>query len=251
AAGRVRRDGGPRGRRPAAVDRAHHRRRGQRPADRRAAAGGARPGGDRRGPGDGGVVAERGLRPGPAGPADRRRERRTLPGHGGRPGRGPPGRGRAHRNGGRLMVRRLAALLALLMVAACTGGGDGGGPGAVGSADEVPGTSVVGSGRDVAGEDGIRQQLIDAWNSERRRSGSEYRARLVELPGSADEQRSQLLGALQSGSAAYDVVNLDVTWVPEFAAAGLVRPLPGNLVDEDVVPSVAGTARWDGEVYRS
>src|SRR5690606_2527410 len=67
--------------------------------------------------------------------------------------------------------------------------------------------------------------------------------------GSADEQRSQLLGALQSGSAAYDVVNLDVTWVPEFAAAGLVRPLPGNLVDEDVVPSVAGTARWDGEVY--
>ncbi|MFJ9666384.1 extracellular solute-binding protein [Streptomyces sp. NPDC101219] len=147
------------------------------------------------------------------------------------------------------MVRRLAALLALLMVAACTGGGDGEGPPAVPSADDVPGTIVVASGRDVTGKNGIRQQLIDAWNSEQRRSGSEYRARLVELPGSADEQRSQLLGALQSGSAAYDVVNLDVTWVPEFAAAGLVRPLPGNLVDEDVVPSVAGTARWDGEVY--
>uniref|UniRef100_UPI000A37DBAC extracellular solute-binding protein n=1 Tax=Streptomyces carpinensis TaxID=66369 RepID=UPI000A37DBAC len=60
----------------------------------------------------------------------------------------------------------------------------------------------------------------------------------------------QLLGALQSGSADYDVVNLDVTWVPEFAEAGLIRPLPSDgAVDDDVVPSVAGTARWKGRVY--
>jgi multiple sugar transport system substrate-binding protein len=71
----------------------------------------------------------------------------------------------------------------------------------------------------------------------------------VELPGSADEQRSQLLGALQSGSARYDVVNLDVTWVPEFAAAGLIRPLPDKALDGDVIPSVAGTARWKDKVY--
>ncbi|CAL9477234.1 extracellular solute-binding protein [Streptomyces sp. enrichment culture] len=148
------------------------------------------------------------------------------------------------------MLRRLAALsAALLMAAACTAGGDGGRPPSVPSADDVPGTIVVASGRDVTGKNGIRQQLIDAWNKEQRRAGSEYRARLVELPGSADEQRSQLLGALQSGSAAYDVVNLDVTWVPEFAAAGLVRRLPEGLVDGDVVESVAGTARWDGDVY--
>ncbi|MFE5772567.1 extracellular solute-binding protein [Streptomyces sp. NPDC056485] len=47
----------------------------------------------------------------------------------------------------------------------------------------------------------------------------------------------------------YDVVNLDVTWVAEFAAAGLVQPLPDRLVDDDDVKSVAGTARWGEKLY--
>ncbi|MEV5397405.1 extracellular solute-binding protein [Streptomyces cellulosae] len=148
------------------------------------------------------------------------------------------------------MPRRLTALLALLLLlAACTGGGDTT-PDRAG--EEKPGTIVVASGRDVTGSNGVRQRLIDAWNREQRKKaeGSDhYQARLVELPGSADEQRSQLLGALQSGSARYDVVNLDVTWVPEFAEAGLVRALPDDLVDADVIDPVAETARWDGKVY--
>ncbi|GAA4796395.1 extracellular solute-binding protein [Streptomyces ziwulingensis] len=150
------------------------------------------------------------------------------------------------------MARRLGLLVVLLtLVAACTGGGDDGtapAPAPASSAD-VSGDIVIASGRDVTGKDGVRQRLIDAWNDREQREGSAFQARLVELPGSADEQRGQLLGALQSGSATYDVVNLDVTWVPEFAAAGLVRPLPGALIDADVIDSVASTARWDGEVY--
>ncbi|MFD3503289.1 extracellular solute-binding protein [Streptomyces sp. NPDC058676] len=152
------------------------------------------------------------------------------------------GRGTALRRTG----RRLAVLLVLLLVAACTGGGAG--DSATPVADR-PGDIVVASGRDVTGKNGIRQQLIDAWNRQQEKAGTGYRARLVELPGSADEQRSQLLGALQSGSAAYDVVNLDVTWVPEFADAGLVRRLPDGVLDGDVIKSVADTARWDGKVY--
>ncbi|MEU9305272.1 extracellular solute-binding protein [Streptomyces sp. NPDC048269] len=105
------------------------------------------------------------------------------------------------------------------------------------------------SGRDVTGKGGIRQKLIEQWNSQQEEKGSSFRARLVELPGSADQQRSQLLGALQSGSAEYDVVNLDVTWIPEFADAGLVQQLPDELVDADVIPSVAATAGWDGKLY--
>jgi multiple sugar transport system substrate-binding protein len=149
------------------------------------------------------------------------------------------------------MRRALGMFLAALLCAsaACTGGdggGDGTGPAPSG---DVPGSIVVASGRDVTGQNGVRRRLIDAWNERQEKAGQEYRARLVELPGSADEQRGQLLGALQSGSADYDVVNLDVTWVPEFAAAGLVRPLPDTLVDADVIDSVAGTARWAGQVY--
>lgn len=151
-------------------------------------------------------------------------------------------------------VRRAAwaALLSLFLAAGCDGGGaEGAGdgrPAAPGAAD-VPGEIVLASGRDVTGRGGVRQQLIAEWNRQQEAKGVAYRARLVELPGSADRQRSQLLGALQSGSAEYDVVNLDVTWVPEFAEAGLVQPLPDRLVDDDVIKSVAGTARWGDKLY--
>ncbi|MET7973785.1 extracellular solute-binding protein [Streptomyces mirabilis] len=174
-----------------------------------------------------------------------RRRRRTS-------GRGPERvHGRVHdRVHGRVHGRVYGYGLALaLLLTACTGGGQAGpGPGATVS----PGASgdiVVASGRDVTGKGGIRQQLIDAWNARQDREHSDVHARLVELPGSADQQRSQLLGALQSGSAQYDVVNLDVTWVPEFAAAHLIRPLPDDLVDADVIKSVASTARWGGKLY--
>ncbi|CAL9515638.1 extracellular solute-binding protein [Streptomyces sp. enrichment culture] len=149
--------------------------------------------------------------------------------------------------GGRPVRRLTAAALALLSLAAlasCTGGD---------ARQQPPGADppriVVASGQDVTGKNGVRQQLIDAWNAREGEHG--HRARLVELPGSADQQRSQLLGALQSGSAEYDVVNLDVTWIPEFAAAGLIRPLTGAAVKEpaDIIPSVDATSFWDGERY--
>lgn len=153
---------------------------------------------------------------------------------------------RSRRVSGRRHAVGAFTLALLLAIGACTGGDGTGAPGATGAA-EPPGDIVVASGRDVTGRGGIRQQLIDEWN--RRQAGKGHQARLVELSGSADQQRSQLLGALQSGSAEYDVVNLDVTWVPEFAEADLVQPLPDELVDGDVIESVAATARWDGRVY--
>ncbi|PNG20765.1 extracellular solute-binding protein [Streptomyces cahuitamycinicus] len=147
------------------------------------------------------------------------------------------------------MARRLTAaalsLLSLIALASCTGKDAPQQP--QGAAD--PPRIVVASGQDVTGKNGIRQQLIDAWNAREGEGG--YRARLVELPGSADQQRSQLLGALQSGGAEYDVVNLDVTWIPEFAAAGLIRPLTGAAVKSpgDIIPAVDRTSFWGGERY--
>ncbi|MEU2269658.1 extracellular solute-binding protein [Streptomyces olindensis] len=147
------------------------------------------------------------------------------------------------------MARRLPAaalaLLSLLSLAACTGGDVRDEPTATDDRRRI----VVASGQDVTGKNGIRQQLIDAWNAEEGPQG--YEARLVELPGSADQQRSQLLGALQSGSADYDVVNLDVTWVPEFAEADLIRPLTDAAVraPDDLIPSVDSTSYWDGKRY--
>ncbi|WP_372406027.1 extracellular solute-binding protein [Streptomyces luteireticuli] len=148
-----------------------------------------------------------------------------------------------------LWARSLVWCAALLLgAAACTSRG-GSGPRA--TERPVTGTQlVIATGLDVTGKYGIRKRLVDAWNALQEKQGSPWRARAVLLPGSADLQRSQLLAALQSGSAAYDVVNLDVTWVPEFAAAGLVGELPAEYADDgDVLPGVAATARWKGKVY--
>ncbi|MFC9129812.1 extracellular solute-binding protein [Streptomyces sp. NPDC057099] len=143
-------------------------------------------------------------------------------------------------------VLSLLSTLSLLALASCTGGGE--------QQEQPQGADastriVVASGQDVTGKNGIRQQLIDAWNATEGSHG--YRARLVELPGSADQQRSQLLGSLQSGSADYDVVNLDVTWIPEFAESGMIRPLTDAAVKapEDLIPSVNSTSYWDGKRY--
>ncbi|MCM2416979.1 extracellular solute-binding protein [Streptomyces sp. RKAG293] len=146
--------------------------------------------------------------------------------------------------------RVLAALLPLLVcvAAACSSGGPPGPPpddDAVGSGGPI----VVASGLDVTGSGGVRQHLIEEWN--RQHAGSaDLQAELVELPGAADQQRSQLLGALQSGSAHYDVVNLDITWIPEFAAAGLIRAVPATQAeDPDLIGQVAKTADWKGRTY--
>lgn len=153
--------------------------------------------------------------------------------------------------GTRAVLPAVVLALTLSAAAGCDAGpgGPAAGPSKKAAGTEPAGEIVLASGRDVTGKGGIRQQLIEEWNRQQESRGTGYRARLVELPGSADQQRSQLLAALQSGSADYDVVNLDVTWVPEFAAAGLVEPLPDTLVDGDVIGSVAATARWGGHAY--
>ncbi|MFD9538994.1 extracellular solute-binding protein [Streptomyces sp. NPDC060022] len=158
-------------------------------------------------------------------------------------------------------ARAVAAVTCLLALAcaACTGGPDDT-PSPDGKG-EAKGPIVVASGLDVTGSGGVRQQLIEEWN--RRHAGNKsQQAKLVELPGGADQQRSQLLGALQSGSARYDVVNLDITWIPEFAEAGLISPRPGtgsgggggdddgaDAVDLDFIKRVHATTVWKSRSY--
>ncbi|MEU1487355.1 extracellular solute-binding protein [Streptomyces sp. NPDC005752] len=142
----------------------------------------------------------------------------------------------------------LGCLLALLS-AACTGGPE---DTQQSGQEKAPGPIVVASGLDVTGSGSVRQQLIEEWN--RLHAGSKaLQAKLVELPGGADQQRSQLLGALQSGSARYDVVNLDITWIPEFAEAGLISPMPvaetGAADDADFIRRVHDTTVWKNRSY--
>lgn len=109
---------------------------------------------------------------------------------------------------------------------------------------DVPekGAIVFATGSDLSSS-GIRQDLIRAWEKKNGRT-----VRIVELPDTADGQRSQLLAAGQSGNGGYDVLNLDVAWTAEFAEAGVIRPWPASL-DGDFLGSVAKTVEYDGKVW--
>lgn len=88
--------------------------------------------------------------------------------------------------------------------------------------------------------------LLDDWN----RSRPSERVTLVELPESADETRAQMISELRSGSDRFDVLNIDVAWTSEFAAAGWISPLRRDRFPlAGFLPPVVDTATFDGRLY--
>ncbi|MEU0372753.1 ABC transporter substrate-binding protein [Streptomyces sp. NPDC006283] len=88
--------------------------------------------------------------------------------------------------------------------------------------------------------------LLDDWNS----AHPDERVTLVELPDSADETRAQMISELRSGSDRFDVLNIDVAWTSEFAAAGWISPLERDRFPLDAfLRPVVDTATFDGRLY--
>lgn len=88
--------------------------------------------------------------------------------------------------------------------------------------------------------------LLDDWN----RSHAKEQVTLVELPDSADETRAQMISELRSGSDRFDVLNIDVAWTSEFAAAGWISPLQRDRFPLDTfLAPVVDTATFDGRLY--
>jgi multiple sugar transport system substrate-binding protein len=89
--------------------------------------------------------------------------------------------------------------------------------------------------------------LLDGWN----RAHPGEKVTLVELPDSADETHAQMTTDLRGGDRRrFDVLNIDVAWTSEFAAAGWISPLPRDRFPLDgFLPPVVDTARYDGKLY--
>ncbi|WP_189969373.1 ABC transporter substrate-binding protein [Streptomyces avidinii] len=88
--------------------------------------------------------------------------------------------------------------------------------------------------------------LLDDWNE----AHPDERVTLVELPDSADETRAQMISELRSGRDRFDVLNIDVAWTSEFAAAGLISPLPRDRFPLDAfLRPVVDTATFEGRLY--
>ncbi|MFG2790835.1 ABC transporter substrate-binding protein [Streptomyces sp. NPDC048419] len=89
--------------------------------------------------------------------------------------------------------------------------------------------------------------LLEGWN----RTHPGEKVTLVELPDSADETHAQMATDLRGGdSSRFDVLNIDVSWTSEFAAAGWIRPLPRDRFPLGTfLKPVVKTAEYDGRLY--
>ncbi|MGW1891831.1 ABC transporter substrate-binding protein [Streptomyces sp. NPDC002004] len=117
----------------------------------------------------------------------------------------------------------------------------------------TPADGARGSGRGpitlaTAGDlTGYLGPLLDGWN----RAHPDERVTLVELPDSADETHAQMTTDLRSGDRGrFDVLNIDVAWTSEFAAAGWISPLARDRFPlGSFLPPVVDTATYDGKLY--
>ncbi|MDN3292917.1 ABC transporter substrate-binding protein [Streptomyces ficellus] len=89
--------------------------------------------------------------------------------------------------------------------------------------------------------------VLEGWNRER----PAEKVTLVELPDSADETRAQMITDLRRpGEGRFDVLNIDVAWTSEFAAAGWIAPLDRDRFPlKSFLPPVVDTATYDDKLY--
>ncbi|MCF3174733.1 ABC transporter substrate-binding protein [Streptomyces sioyaensis] len=93
---------------------------------------------------------------------------------------------------------------------------------------------------------GYLRGVLDGWNDRHPRE----KVTLVELPDAADEVRAQMVTELRSHSDRFDVLNIDVAWTSEFAAAGWIKPMDGAQFPlRRFLPPVVDTATFRGRLY--
>jgi multiple sugar transport system substrate-binding protein len=82
-------------------------------------------------------------------------------------------------------------------------------------------------------------------------SGGKYTIALNTLPTDADGQRQELVRRLAAKDSSIDIVGMDVTYTPEFADAGWLRPWTGANRDslKGDLPGPLATATWKGKIY--
>ncbi|HEU4333281.1 MAG TPA: ABC transporter substrate-binding protein [Candidatus Eisenbacteria bacterium] len=137
-------------------------------------------------------------------------------------------------------IRLVASALAALLAWGCGAAGDGsrGAPGGRSVTLLVPPSE--------------RPAWIElARAHERRRPGA--RVEIVEGPQSTDLRENLCTASLLARDPTFDLLYLDVTWAPKFAAAGWLVPLDGLLSESELsefLPAALATGRHRGRLYR-
>jgi multiple sugar transport system substrate-binding protein len=85
------------------------------------------------------------------------------------------------------------------------------------------------------------------------RENPDIRLQIVEGPNNVDQVEGQYTTAFLLGNSPYDLVNMDIIWVPKFAAAGWLRDLSDDFSPQDLsvfVPSAIQGGRYRDRLYR-
>src|SRR4051812_15341011 len=138
----------------------------------------------------------------------------------------------ARRRRRRSTVGAAAALILASSLAAC-GGSTGGTP-----------TLTWYINPDSGGQDEIAQRCTDA-------AGGRYTLTTSTLPRDSPSQREQLVCRLAAEDSSIDIMSLDPPYIPEFAQAGFLAPVPGDVaarVSEGTVQSAVEGSTWDGKL---
>ncbi|MGQ0480848.1 MAG: extracellular solute-binding protein [Pseudonocardia sp.] len=127
----------------------------------------------------------------------------------------------------------LVAVVALLATLAGCGGAEAGPP-----------TLTWYINPDDGGQAEIAQRCTAAANGR-------YRIDVSQLPREATEQRQQLIRRLAANDSSIDIMSLDPPYVPEFAQAGFLAPVPPDVAaraGDGVLPSALEGATWQGRL---
>lgn len=146
--------------------------------------------------------------------------------------RSPRTRRRSHSKAHRVAGVGLAALTLTSVLTAC------------GSEPDSPPTLTWYINPDSGGQAEIAARCTEA-------AGGRYSIVTSTLPRTASEQRQQLVRRLAANDSSIDIMSLDPPFIPEFAQAGFLAPMPEGLaerVSTDVVPSAIDGATWDGQL---
>jgi multiple sugar transport system substrate-binding protein len=167
------------------------------------------------------------------------------------------------------VTKRLILLLCVVLscgvlVAACgddDGGGGGGGGGSTEETGATEGAKVIDpglmdsakgevtycQGKDTAGN---AHEMVERFN---KANGPDLKAKLVEFPASADEQRNQFIQRQQAKSGDCDVFSSDVIWTAEFASQKWLYDLTPYMEDKksEFIDAPIETVTYDGKIWGS
>ncbi|MBW0132272.1 extracellular solute-binding protein [Pseudonocardia oceani] len=113
-----------------------------------------------------------------------------------------------------------------------------------GTGDPGPPTLTWYTNPDSGGQEEIAAACTAAANGA-------YDINVSVLPRESSEQRQQLVRRLAAGDSSIDIMSLDPPYIPEFAQAGFLAPVPADLAaraTDGVAQSAIEGATWDGQL---